>query len=77
MVVVELSRHNDFVCEYFAHFPGQRFWRERLLQECQARFQNSVTDDGVIGIAGNIQDLHFRAQRGKVSWPTALRSFPA
>ena len=37
--------------EHFTYFAGQRFGRERLLQKCQAGFENPVVDDGVIGIA--------------------------
>jgi hypothetical protein len=47
----DLGLQRGMASEHFTYFAGQRFGRERLLQKCQAGFENPVVDDGVIGIA--------------------------
>jgi hypothetical protein len=44
------------------HLTGQGLRRERLLKESGFRIQYSVMDNGVVGIAGYIQHLHYGAQ---------------
>jgi hypothetical protein len=41
----------------FADFGGQRFQVERLLQEGHAALQHAVTEDAVVGVAGDVQNF--------------------
>src|ERR1700691_304744 len=47
--------------EHFSHSPRQCSCRKWLLQERQSRFQNPVVEDGVVGVTGYVEDLHFWA----------------
>jgi hypothetical protein len=49
----------------FADFGGQRFQVERLLQEGHAALQHAVTEDAVVGVAGDVQNFEIGTSGGE------------
>lgn len=62
-----IGASDSFRGEYFAYFTGKGFWRERFLQECQARLQNALVDDRVIGVTRDVKHLHCGARSHQAS----------
>ena len=45
------------------HLPRERAGRDRLLEKGDARVEDAVLEDGVVGVAGHEEHLHLRPQR--------------
>ena len=48
--------------EYLAHLAGKGLRRERLLEKRNFFFQQSVSDDGVVGVTGHVKYFDVRRQ---------------
>src|ERR1700732_2452420 len=51
--------------ENFTNLLCQRLQVEGLLQECHAALENAIAEDAVVGVTGDVEDLHVRLRRAE------------
>jgi hypothetical protein len=43
--------------QHLTHLPGQRIGNERLLEKSDARLDQTVVEDGVVGVAADVETI--------------------